>query len=92
MMEGRKGCFGALNIVFPVSGNGLREVADECLQCQDRISCLRTALSTEEGIRMREDKLDHAAKEGLIGRLEMWSRKKELDRLLKQQEKNKKRS
>ncbi|MBN1625535.1 MAG: hypothetical protein JW944_03335 [Deltaproteobacteria bacterium] len=89
-MEEKKGCFGILDNVFPISDNGLREVPAECFQCPDRISCLKTAVSTEEGIKMREGVLDRAAKDGVIGRLQRWSRKKELHRLLKQQEKKKK--
>ena len=90
MMDEKNECFGILDNVFPISENGLREIVTECFQCPDRVLCLKIALSTEEGIKMREDILDRAAKDGFIGRLQRWSRKKELHRLLKQQEKKKK--
>lgn len=80
-------CFGVLDKIFPVGGEGLREIIPDCFDCPDRVSCLKTALSTEEGIEMQEMVINRNADSGLIGRLQRWSRKKELNRL-KEQEKN----
>ncbi|MEW6668507.1 MAG: hypothetical protein AB1512_25120 [Thermodesulfobacteriota bacterium] len=77
-----KGCFGVLDRVFPAGESGLREVPEGCLQCPDRVACLRSAVSTREGLRMREEMLDRAGKAGFVGRIERWSRKKELSRLM----------
>ena len=85
----KKACFGVLHKVFPVGDRGLREVPPECLECQDRISCLRWALKTREGLEMRSENLDRAETSGMVGRLRRWSQKKELSRLMKESEKEK---
>ncbi len=77
-----KGCFGILQRVFPMGTEGLREVSSGCLECFWRVSCLRAALSTPEGLRMRLEMVDRAASKGMMGRLERWSKKKELSDLL----------
>ena len=77
-----KGCFGVLDRVFPLAESGLREVPAGCFQCPERIACLKSAVSSREGLRMREEMLDRAEKAGLVGRIERWSRKKELSRLM----------
>ena len=84
-------CFGILDNVFPVSEKGLREIVPECFQCPDRTLCLREAMHSKEGIKMREEILDRAAERGLVSRLQRWSRKKELDRLAEQHKKKKRR-
>jgi len=84
-------CFGILNKVFPSGPDGLREIVPECFQCPERLPCLKTALSTEQGIEMREKILDRAADNGLVGRLQRWSYKKELSRLTTQGKKKIKR-
>jgi hypothetical protein len=85
-----KDCFGILDKVFPLGKRGLREIVPECFQCPDRTSCLKAALSTKEGLEMRAEILDRASASGLMGRLQRWSQKKELSRLINQ-EKEKKR-
>ena len=85
----KKECFGILDKVFPLGEKGLREIVPECFQCPETKLCLKAALTTKEGIEMRTEILDRGASGGLIGRLQRWSRKKELHRLL-QQEKEKK--
>lgn len=85
-----KGCFGVLDRVFPVGESGLREVTAGCHQCPERIPCLKSAVSSSEGLRMREEMLDRAEKAGLLGRIERWSRKKELSRLMDLQAKERK--
>ena len=82
-------CFGILDNVFPKGKEGLREIVLACFQCPERTSCLRTALSTKEGIKMKEEILDRAVAGGLVGSLQRWSRKKELSRLAKEEKKKK---
>ena len=85
----KKECFGILDRVFPVSDSGLREIVPECFNCPERVSCLKEALSTEEGIEMRSEILDRAPTRGLTGRLKRWSQKKELSRLAELERKRK---
>ena len=85
-----KGCFGVLDRVFPLGEGGLREVPAGCFQCPERIACLKRAVSSREGLRMREEMVDRAGKAGLLGRIERWSRKKELSRLMELQAKERK--
>lgn len=84
----KKDCFGILDRVFPVTDRGLREIVPECFECGDRLSCLKEALATKEGIEMREDILKRAPADGLMGRIKRWSEKKELSRMA-EEEKNK---
>jgi hypothetical protein len=86
----KKDCFGILDKVFPMGSEGLREITSECRQCPERVSCLKQALSTQEGIALREAVLDRAPMGGLMGRLNRWSQKKELSRLRKQEKKKRK--
>jgi hypothetical protein len=79
---GKETCFGVLDSVFPKGKDGLREVPPGCLRCPERVPCLKSAVSSTDGLRMREEMLDRAEKAGLLGRIERWSRKKELSRLL----------
>ena len=86
----KKECYGILDRVFPVSNNELREITPECFHCPDRTPCLKAALCTKEGLRMREEVLDRAAASGVMGRLQRWSQKKQLSRLIeKEKEKSK---
>ena len=79
-----KDCFGILDRVFPMGDGGLREVPSECMGCPDKIECLRRAMSTQEGLELKGEMLDRAAATGMIGRLQRWSRKKALNRLMKE--------
>ena len=81
----KKDCYGILDKVFPVGNNELREITPECFHCHERTACLKSALCTEEGLKMRGEILDRAATSGVIGRLQMWSQKKELSRLMKKE-------
>jgi hypothetical protein len=76
-----KECFGILQRVFPMGAEGLREVRPGCFECSFRIACLRAALLTPDGVQLRFEMVDRAASKGMMGRLEQWSRKKELSRL-----------
>ena len=87
----KKDCFGILDKVFPVGENGLREIVHECFNCPDRTQCLRAALFTEEGLKMKDEILDRAAAGGMIGRVKLWSQKKNLSRLIRKGREKKRR-
>lgn len=76
-------CFGVLEIVFPEGENGLRSSPEKCLQCRHKTDCLRTAMQSPAGIRVREVCVDRAYDSGMMGFLERWSRKKAFQRRLK---------
>lgn len=82
----KKTCFGVLNRVFPVGDSGLREVPSSCLECPERVSCLRQALKTRQGLKMQAERLDRAEAYGMIDRLRRWSLKKELSQRKKEHE------
>ena len=83
----KKDCFGQLEKVFPVGESGLREVVSHCFDCPERTACLKSALSTGEGLAMQSELLDRAVNSGLVGRLQRWSRRKTLHRLMEQKKK-----
>ena len=83
----KKECFGILGKVFPFNEQGYREVTPECLTCQKRVSCLKEALTTKEGIEMQAEVLERTPVRGLMGRIQRWSQKKELSRLSRQRRK-----
>jgi len=83
-------CFGNLEIVFPESGDGLRTSPETCMACLHKTECLRTAMKGSSGITVREAAVDRAYTSGSMGFVERWSRKKELNRRLKQQVKKEK--
>jgi len=80
-------CFGILDKVFPVGDKGLREIVPECFHCPERLTCLKAALSTNEGLEMRVEILDRASDSGMIGKLRRWSQKKALSRRINQAKK-----
>jgi hypothetical protein len=82
----KRNCFAILDRVFPKGDQGLREVPPECFECPDRISCLREAMKTKEGLEMRAQLLIRAENRGLIGRFQRWSQKKQLSRMAKEEE------
>ncbi|MCJ7596403.1 MAG: hypothetical protein MUO52_16670 [Desulfobacterales bacterium] len=84
-----KDCFGILDEVFPMGDEGLRAVVPECFECSDRVECLKAALSTTEGLEMREEIMDRRPVSGLIERLKRWSEKKELSHMIKEEKKRK---
>jgi hypothetical protein len=83
----KKICFGVLEKVFPPGDKGLREVRPECFQCPKRVSCLKTALDTREGVEMRAEILERAPAKGLMGRIKRWSHKKALSRCVDREKK-----
>ena len=88
--NGRKECFGVLDRVFPKKNNELREVTPECFNCSERVSCLKEALKTKEGIELRAKILERASSRGLIGKIQRWSQKKGLNREAEEMKRRKK--
>jgi hypothetical protein len=80
-------CFGKLENVFPMGEHGLRDTPESCLPCYCKTACLRSALEKTNGLKVKEEKIDRAYAAGMIGFLERWSQKKELDRKIKQKKK-----
>ena len=83
-------CFAQLETVFPMGKDGLRDTPETCLACRHKTECLRTAMKGSSGITVREAAVDRAYTSGSMGFLERWSRKKELNRRLKQEAKREK--
>jgi hypothetical protein len=84
----KKACYGNLDKVFPYGKEGLRMVPSECLDCQERLPCLKTAIGTKEGLEMRSDNLKRIPVKGVLDRIKRWSQKKELSRLSFEKRKN----
>jgi hypothetical protein len=80
-------CFGKVENVFPMGQDGLRGTPESCLPCYCKTDCLRSALENADGLKVKQEKIDRAYAAGMIGFLERWSQKKELDRKMKQQKK-----
>ena len=72
----RPECFGQLDTVFPMGGDGFRTSPPECMKCAHAKSCLQAALRSPEGLKLQEEKVDQSYEHGLIGGLERWSKKK----------------
>jgi hypothetical protein len=73
-------CFGSLENVFPMGGEGLRDTPVVCRACVFKTECLREAMETREGLDVKEEKVDRAYSVGMMGFFERWSRKKTLSR------------
>ena len=73
-------CFGKLENVFPMGEDGLRHTPESCFYCRYKTECLRSAMAAEEGLTVKEEKVDNAYASGMIGFLERWSKKKDLQR------------
>ena len=71
-------CFGKLDIVFPVGDDGLRYSPSECIKCVNKTNCLKEALSSQEGLSLREEKLNRNYFGGRIGFFERWAVRKEI--------------
>lgn len=69
-------CFGILDEVFPKCADGLRHTPDRCLHCSRKVDCLREAVSGPDGMRVREEVIDRAYRNGAISFFERWSKKK----------------
>ena len=80
-------CFGDLETVFPKGEDGLRNTPGTCLPCPHKTPCLRTAVSGPEGHHVRHEMIDRAYDSGRMTFWERWSKKKELDRKIRQKTK-----
>ncbi len=72
-------CFGDIEAVFPMGEDGLRHSPESCVPCYYKTDCLRTAMSRQGGIQVREEMVDRAYASGVMGFLGRWSRKKALN-------------
>ncbi|MFW6011938.1 MAG: hypothetical protein ACOC8R_02525 [Desulfosalsimonas sp.] len=76
--ESRPECFGALELVFPMSENGLRETPEVCMACEHKVKCLKTAVEQDDGHRVENEKVDRAYQAGRISFFERWAKKKSI--------------
>jgi len=76
-------CFGELETVFPKTKDGLRNTPDACLECLHKTACLRSAMGSKGGVKVREEIVDRAYDSGMMSFFERWSKKKELKGKLK---------
>jgi hypothetical protein len=74
------GCFGRLEKVFPIGSDGLRHPPPECLACELKTECLRSAVAGEPGLAVHEERLARAYQAGAVGFLERWAQQKDLER------------
>ncbi len=73
-------CFGELENVFPTGQDGLRSTPETCLGCSHKTECLRSAMAGADGLKVQEEFVDRAYMSGIIGFIERWSKKKNLNR------------
>ncbi|QTA93525.1 hypothetical protein [Desulfonema magnum] len=77
-------CFGVLDIVFPKGEDDLRHTPEDCLACEHKTECLKTAMGRSDGLKVREEVIDRAYDSGMISFLERWSKKKVIHRKKKE--------
>jgi hypothetical protein len=73
-------CFGRLETVFPMGADGLRQTPPECLECDVKTDCLRTALAGEQGVAVHEERLERAYQAGAVGFIQRWAQHKTFQR------------
>ena len=78
-------CFGILDRVFSIGEDGLRSSPEACLECIYKTQCLRSAMAGSGGLTVHEELVDRAYESGMIGFLSRWSKKKDLNRKIKEQ-------
>jgi hypothetical protein len=76
-------CFARLEKVFPMGADGLRHTPPECLACDLKTECLRSALAGEKGLAVHEERLARAYQAGSLGFFERWAQQKDLQRCRK---------
>ena len=76
-------CFGDLDTVFPKGDDQLRHTPDNCLLCAHKTECLRSAMKSTGGLNAQKEFVDRAYQSGMMGFLERWMRKKDLQRKIK---------
>jgi hypothetical protein len=77
-------CYGRLDIVFPMTKDGLRDPPLACRACVFKTECLRDAMQQKQGLAVKEEQVDRAYSGGIIGFFERWSKKKALHRKRKE--------
>jgi hypothetical protein len=76
----RPHCYAVLENVFPMGKDGLRHTPERCVVCVYKVECLREAIKKPEGLKVKEEAVDRAYSSGVMGFLERWSKKKEIQR------------
>lgn len=76
--ETRPACFATLEKIFPLGADGLRHSPPECLECEIKTECLRSALRGQKGVAVREERLARSYHAGSVGFLQRWARQKQL--------------
>lgn len=73
-------CYGKVDVVFPMTGEGYREIPERCMEgCEHSVDCLKKALNSDpDADKVREEQVDRAYDAGLMGFFERWSKKKML--------------
>ena len=77
-------CFGVMDKVFPMTGDGLRHSPPHCMECGHKTECLGTAIRRPAGVKVQEELVDRAYESKTISFMERWSRKKYLDKIKKE--------
>jgi hypothetical protein len=72
-------CFGSIEKVFPMGLDGWRRTPSECLECEGKTECLRSALNGRQGVVVHEERLARSYQAGHVGFIERWAQQKELD-------------
>ncbi len=80
-------CFGKLDIVFPMGDSGFRESPESCFPCIYKTACLRQAMSSADGLKVRVEMVDRAYNAGWMGRLKRWSSRKTLTQRMRVEKK-----
>ncbi len=78
-------CFGIIDSVFPKKENELRNTPATCLACSHKTECLKSAMQGPGGLKVKDEFIDRAYESKMIGFLERWSKKKDINRRLKEQ-------
>ncbi|MFW6081232.1 MAG: hypothetical protein ACOC7W_04895 [Desulfosalsimonas sp.] len=76
--ENRPECFGVLELVFPMTENGLRQTPEVCMECDQKTDCLKTAIKGGGGLRVEDEKVDRAYQAGNLSFLQRWAKKKSI--------------
>jgi len=81
--EEKPDCFGVINIVFPMHGDGLRHSPESCMACPYKTECLRTAIQNPDGLQVQEEIVDRAYESKKISFIKRWSKRKYIDKIKK---------
>ena len=77
-------CFGVMEMVFPMTEDGLRHSPLSCMACPHKTECLGTAIRRPAGLEVQEELVDRAYESKTISFIERWSKKKYLDKIKKE--------